>query len=115
MDEKEFRLVITIYIMKGKMRHETKEKIDKRYDDSVPPIRTVYKGFQNFQSGHIVISDAERSDRLLVPSAGKILAIVFCDSQATLIIDYLDKDKTITGAYHVSLLDSLKPELQGKH
>lgn len=50
-----------------------------------------------------------------VPSAGKIMATVFWDSQGIIFIDYLEKGKTITGAYYSSLLDRLKTELQKKN
>uniref|UniRef100_T1I7G9 HTH_48 domain-containing protein n=1 Tax=Rhodnius prolixus TaxID=13249 RepID=T1I7G9_RHOPR len=43
MDEKEFRVLIKHYFMKGKTPEETKEKLDKHYGDSAPSIRTVYK------------------------------------------------------------------------
>jgi hypothetical protein len=33
----------------------------------------------------------------LVPSAGKIMASLFCDAEGILFIDYLKKGKTITG------------------
>ena len=238
MDEKEFRVLIKHYFMKGKTPQETKEKLDKHYGDSAPSIRTVYKWFQNFRSGHMGTSDAERSGRPVevttpeiidkihdmvmddrrvkvreiasavgistervhnilhqhldmtklsarwvprlltldqkrnrvkcckdglqlfqknpqdfkrrfvtvdetwihhytpetkeqskqwvtkgesapkkaktVPSAGKIMATVFWDSQGIILIDYLEKGKTITGAYYSSLLDRLKTELLEK-
>jgi len=218
MDEKEFRVVIKHYFMKGKTPQETKEKLDKHYGDSAPSIRTVYKWFQNFRSGHMGTSDAERSGRPVevttqeiidkihdmvmddrrvkvreiasavgisnervhnilhkhldmkklsarwvprlltldqkrnrrfvtvnetwihyytsetkkqskqwvikgesapkkaktVYSAGKIMATVFWDSQEIILIDYLEKGTTITGAYYSSLLNRLKTELQEK-
>uniref|UniRef100_T1HKC8 HTH_48 domain-containing protein n=2 Tax=Rhodnius prolixus TaxID=13249 RepID=T1HKC8_RHOPR len=43
MDEKEFRVLIKHYFMKGKTPQETKEKLDKHYGDSASSIRTVYK------------------------------------------------------------------------
>jgi hypothetical protein len=41
----------------------TKEMLDKHYGESAPSIRTVYKWFQNFHSGHMSTSNAERSGR----------------------------------------------------
>jgi len=238
MDEKEFRVLIKHYFMKGKSPQETKEKLDKHYGDSAPSIRTVYKWFQNFRSGHMDTSDAKRSGRPVevttpeiidkihdmvmddrrvkvreiasavgisnervhnilhqhlsmkklsarwvprlltidqkrnrvrcckdslqllqrnsqdfkrrfvtvdetwihhytpetkeqskqwvlkgesapkkaktIPSAGKIMATVFWDSQGIILIDYMEKGKTITGAYYSSILDRLKTELQEK-
>src|SRR5436190_23298789 len=46
-----------------------------------------------------------------VLSAGKVMATVFWDSHEIILIDYLQKRKTITGAYYASLLDKLKAEL----
>lgn len=46
-----------------------------------------------------------------VISAGKVMATVFWDSHGVILIDYLQKGKTITGAYYASLLDKLKAEL----
>src|SRR5436190_23921294 len=47
-------------------------------------------------------------------SAGKVMATVFWDSHGVILIDYLQKEKTITGAYYASLLDKLKAELAEK-
>lgn len=46
-----------------------------------------------------------------VYSAGKVMASVFWDSHGIIFIDYLEKGKTITGAYYASLLDKLKEEI----
>jgi len=35
-----------------------------------------------------------------VPSAGKVMATVFCDSQGVIYIDYLEKGETVTGLYY---------------
>jgi len=47
-------------------------------------------------------------------SAGKVMATVFWDSHGVIFIDYLQKGKTITGAYYASLLDKLEAELAEK-
>ena len=39
-----------------------------------------------------------------VPSAGKAMAKIFWDSRGIILIDYLQKGKTIIGEYYVSLL-----------
>jgi len=39
-----------------------------------------------------------------VPSAGKVMALMFWDAEGILFIDYLEKGKTITGEYYSSLL-----------
>jgi len=49
-----------------------------------------------------------------VPSAGKVMATVFWDSQAIILIIYLEKGRIITGASYSLLLDRLKTELQEK-
>ncbi len=43
-------------------------------------------------------------------SAGKVMATVFCDSHWVILIDYLQKEKVIKGAYYESLLVKLKTE-----
>ena len=40
-----------------------------------------------------------------VLSAGKVMATIFWDSHGIVLIDYLQKRKTITGEHYASLLD----------
>ena len=47
-------------------------------------------------------------------SAGKVMATVFWDSHGVIFIDYLQKGKTITGAYYASLLDKAGGRTCGK-
>ena len=42
------------------------------------------------------------------------MATVFWDSHGVILIDYLQKGKTITEAYYASLIDKLKAELAEK-
>lgn len=49
-----------------------------------------------------------------VPSAGKVMATVFWDSRGVVLIDYLEKGRTITGEYYASLLDKLNDAIQAK-
>ena len=42
------------------------------------------------------------------------MATVFWDSHGVILINYIQKGKTITGAYYASLLDKLNPELAEK-
>ncbi|GFV37301.1 histone-lysine N-methyltransferase SETMAR [Trichonephila clavipes] len=42
------------------------------------------------------------------------MATAFGDSHGVILIKYLQKEKTITGAYYASLLDKLKSELEEK-
>ena len=39
------------------------------------------------------------------PSVGKVMATVFCDVQGVIMLDFLAKKSTITGAYYANLLD----------
>ena len=39
------------------------------------------------------------------PSAGKVMATVFWDAQGVIILDFLAKKSTITGAYYANLLN----------
>lgn len=49
-----------------------------------------------------------------VPSAGKVMATVFWDSQGIIYMDYLEKGKRITGLYYAELLGRLDAELKKK-
>ena len=49
-----------------------------------------------------------------VPSAGKVMATVFWDSQGIILIDYLEKGRTITGQYYCALLDKFDAALKEK-
>ena len=50
----------------------------------------------------------------VVPSAGKVMATVFWDAKGIILIDYLEKGKTITGVYYASLLSKLNDEIKNK-
>ena len=39
------------------------------------------------------------------PSAGKVVATVFWDAQGVIMLDFLSKKSTITGAYYANSLD----------
>ena len=47
-------------------------------------------------------------------STGKMMATVLWDSHGVILLNYLQKGKTITGAYYASLLDKLKAEIAKK-
>lgn len=47
-----------------------------------------------------------------VPSAGKVMATVFWDARGIIMIDYLEKGKTINSAYYTALLDSLDEKIK---
>lgn len=49
-----------------------------------------------------------------VKSADKVMATVFWDSQGIILIDYLEKGKTITGQYYAALLDQLNDNIKEK-
>ena len=40
-----------------------------------------------------------------VPSTGKVMATIYWESHGIILMDYLQKGKTITGGYYASLLD----------
>ena len=46
--------------------------------------------------------------------AGKVMASAFWDAHGILIIDYLEKGKTINSAYYMALLDILSAEIKKK-
>ena len=47
-------------------------------------------------------------------STGKVMAPVFWDKEGIIIIDYLQKGKTINADYYTSLLEQLKQKLKEK-
>jgi len=47
-----------------------------------------------------------------IPSAGKVMATVFWDSQGVIYFDYLEKGKTVTGLYYAELYGRFAAELQ---
>jgi hypothetical protein len=47
-----------------------------------------------------------------VPSAGKVMALVFWDAEGILFIDYLEKGKTITREYYFNLLTRLNEKIR---
>ena len=49
-----------------------------------------------------------------VPSAGKVMASVFWDADGILLIDYLQKGRTINGTYYASLLTQLREKIKIK-
>ena len=49
-----------------------------------------------------------------VPSAGKVMDTIFWDSHGIILIDYLQKEKPITGEYRASLLDRFGAILKEK-
>lgn len=62
------------------------------------------------------VSPGEKAPRKakVIPSAGKVMATIFWDAHGILLIDYLQKGRTITGAYYVELLDRLDAEIKRK-
>ena len=49
-----------------------------------------------------------------VPSAGKVMATMFWNSLGIILIDYIQKGKTVTGEYYASLLDRFDAILKEK-
>ena len=50
----------------------------------------------------------------VVPSAGKVMATIFWDSEGILLIDYKSKGATITGEYYAGILHQLREEIKKK-
>lgn len=50
----------------------------------------------------------------VVPSAGKVMATIFWDSEGVLLIDYKSKGITITGMYYAEILNKLRDEIKKK-
>ena len=48
------------------------------------------------------------------PSAGKVMATVFWDAQGIILLDFLAKKSTITGAYYANLFDQLRTAIHEK-
>ena len=48
------------------------------------------------------------------PSAGKVMATVFWDAQGVIMLDFLAKKRTITGACYANLLDQLRTAIREK-
>ena len=48
------------------------------------------------------------------PSAGKVMATVFWDAQGVIMLDFLAKKSTITGAYYANSLDQLRTAIREK-
>ena len=67
------------------------------------------------QSKQWVEADGSASKKAkTVLSSGKVMATVFWYSQGVVLIDYLEKGKTITGQYYATLLDQLKDTIKAK-
>jgi len=49
-----------------------------------------------------------------IASGGKVVASVFSDSEGVLMIDYLEKGKTVRGSYYVELIRKLHTVIQEK-
>ena len=50
----------------------------------------------------------------VTPSAGKVMATVFWDSEGIILMDFLEKGRTVTGQYYSSLLMKLRDAIQTK-
>ena len=50
----------------------------------------------------------------VTPSAGKVMATVFWDSEGILLTDFLEKGRTVTGDYYSSLLVQLRENIKSK-
>ena len=69
----------------------------------------------NRQAAESTAAGGSRPKRLKTQtSAGKVLASVFWDAQGILLIDYLEKGRTIISDYYIALLVRLKEEIAKK-
>ena len=48
------------------------------------------------------------------PSAGKVMATVFWDAHGIIMLDFIAKKSTITGAYYANLLDQMRTAIREK-
>ena len=48
------------------------------------------------------------------PSAGKVMATVFCDAKGVIMLDFLPKRSTITGVYYANFVDELRTAIRAK-
>ena len=55
-----------------------------------------------------------QSDQSLQTSAGKFLASIFGDAQGILLLNYLEKGRTINSKYYIALMVHLKEEITKK-
>ena len=49
-----------------------------------------------------------------IASAGKVMATVFWDSEGVLMIDYLQRGKTVTGVYYADQIRKLRAAIKQK-
>ena len=49
-----------------------------------------------------------------IASAGKVMALVCWDSDGVLMIDYLERGKTVTGVYYTELIRKLRSAIKEK-
>lgn len=49
-----------------------------------------------------------------VPSAGKVMVSVFCSMREIIVINYLQKEKTINGEYYANLMQRTTDEINNK-
>ena len=74
-----------------------------------------YEPENKAQSGQWVGPGSPRQKKFKTQSsAGKLMATVFWDAQGVIMLDFLAKKSTITGAYYANLLDQLSPAIREK-
>ncbi|GFV42959.1 histone-lysine N-methyltransferase SETMAR [Trichonephila clavipes] len=89
--------------LKGNSPRQIKDEVDSVYWDSAPSLTTV-----KFWAAELTWPGGNGSKK------SKVMAIVSYDIRGVILIDYLQKGKTITGSYFASLIDKLKAELAEK-
>uniref|UniRef100_A0A0K2UBE3 Mos1 transposase HTH domain-containing protein n=1 Tax=Lepeophtheirus salmonis TaxID=72036 RepID=A0A0K2UBE3_LEPSM len=69
------------HLIKGKTYQETKKKLDKHCGDSAPAIKTVYKWFHNYWSGHRGTSAVEHFVHRVRDTTLEIIDVVMDDGR----------------------------------
>ena len=74
-----------------------------------------YEPENKAQSRHWVGPGSPRPKKFKTQSsAGKVMATVFWDAKGVIMLDFLPKRSTITGAYYANLLDQLRTAIREK-
>ena len=82
------------------------KRFRSKEDDFLSRLVTVDEIWVHYQSRQSVRPGSPRPNKFKTqPSAGKAMATVFWDAQGVIILDFLAKKSTITGAYYANLLD----------
>ena len=79
--------------------------------DGLIPTRNVRDGLiptRNVGKKHFESRPTPKKFKVIIPSAGKVMATVFWDSQGVIMTNYLPRGSTVTGAYYANELRELR-------